>query len=78
MKSFSVVTTKVYEPIWVRIHFSRYTSGFKALRDKMTYKANTCIKCHHKFEENEEVSLAAFKGIGNKVLCVPCAEEISA
>jgi len=43
----------------------------------MDYKCSECFKCGHKFKDGESVALAAFKNVGNKVLCEPCAAEIS-
>jgi hypothetical protein len=77
MKSFEKITKKVYEPIWVHLGFSTYSKEFKAIRDEMTYTCSSCIKCNHKFKDNESIALACFKGIGNKVLCETCAKEIS-
>ena len=77
MKSFEKTTTEVFEPLWVNKEFTLYTKGYVNIRKDLEYKANTCIKCNRKFQLDEMIGLACFKNIGNKVICVKCAEEIS-
>jgi hypothetical protein len=76
MKTFEVTTKTVYKPIWVKEDFYTYDESFINIRSRMEYKCKECIKCHHKFEIGETIGIAGFEGIGNKVLCVPCAKEI--
>ena len=76
MKTFEVTSKKVYKPIWVTEDFCTYDEKYIYIRSCMKYKGNECIKCHHQFEIGETIGLAAFEGIGNKVLCVSCAKEI--
>lgn len=77
MTPFKVTTEKTYQPIWVCKAFTKYGETFRRIRSTMPYKASECFKCVHQFEDNESVALAAFKNVGNKVLCEPCAAEIS-
>ena len=76
MKPFTRTLTETFTPLWVQTKFSTYTEGFIAIRSKMSYKASQCFKCHHKFVLNETIGLAAFKEVGNKVLCEECCKEI--
>ena len=76
MKSFIKTTTKTYDPIWIQQDFSKFTEGFENARRDFKYKCNTCIKCNHRFKRDEQISLACFKDIGNKVLCVKCGKEL--
>jgi hypothetical protein len=76
MKSFQTVTTKTYTPIWIHQEFSVYDKQFINIRSRMKYKADTCIKCNHKFELNEMIGLGCFENIGNKMLCQKCAKEL--
>jgi hypothetical protein len=77
MKSFTKITKKEYNPLWIMSGFTTYTEDYIKIRSRSDYKADTCIKCNHKFEINESIALAAFKSIGNKVICEPCAKELS-
>ena len=77
MKPFTKTTVVTYTPKWVRKTFSVYSEDFKRIRATMGYKCQECFKCYHCFELGESIALACFEGIGNKVLCQTCAEEIS-
>lgn len=77
MTPFTVTTTKTFTPVWVKSAYSTYNLKWRAVRDTMSYKANTCFKCGGKFTEGESIALASFKEIGNKVMCEACAREIS-
>lgn len=77
MKSFTKITTKIYNPIWIRCNFSVFTDEFKQIRSMFKYKCDTCIKCYHKFNIGESIALACFENIGNKVMCNECAKSIS-
>lgn len=77
MKSFTKTTTMTYEPIWVHFPFMKYDDQFKSIRDKMKYKCKECFKCSHEFKLNEEIGLACFKNVGNKVLCKNCCSELN-
>ncbi len=77
MKSFVKVTETVYDPLRVKPNFMTYDEDFIRIRSGFQYKCNHCEKCGHKFQLGESIGLAVFKGIGNKVLCDPCAKEIS-
>ena len=77
MKEFVKVTETIYTPLWVHPKFVTYDKIFVRIRSGFQYKCDHCEKCNHKFQLGESIGLAAFKGIGNKVLCLPCAKEIS-
>ena len=77
MKSFVKTTTKTYNPLWIRQDFSIFSEEFENTRKRFNYKCNSCIKCNHRFNRNESISLACFDGIGNKVLCSTCGKELS-
>lgn len=76
MKEFVKVTETVYTPIWVKSSYVIYDEGFVRIRSQMPYKCDRCEKCGKKFQMGDSIGLASFKGIGNKTLCNPCAEEI--
>ena len=76
MKSFTITTTTTYIPLWIQKNFSVYSKEYKIIREKMVYKANKCFKCNHDFILNENIAIACFKNIGNKVLCQKCAIEL--
>ena len=77
MNSFIKTTTETFTPLWVRKDFSTYSKTFKNIREGMDYTCRSCFKCEHKFELDEKISIACFKEIGNKILCLTCAEDIS-
>jgi hypothetical protein len=77
MKSFEKVTVTVCEPVWVSVNYSQYTDSFKKIRDNMKYTASSCFKCSKDFVVGENIGLACFKKIGNKVLCKECAEYVA-
>ena len=77
MKSFTRTKTETFTPLWVKVDFSTYSEDFIRIREKMRYKCSNCFKCHKPFNLGDIVGLAAFKEVGNKVLCKQCAEEIS-
>ena len=76
MKSFTKTRTETYTTTFVVFPFQNYDLTFKSIRDSMKYKANKCFKCEQKFEMNEQLGLANFKEIGNKVLCENCSNEL--
>lgn len=76
MKSFTKTVTKTYTPIWVHTDFTLYDEEYIEIRSNHSYKANSCFKCNKKFKLNEQIGLACFAEVGNKVLCQFCAEEL--
>jgi hypothetical protein len=76
MKSFTITKKETYIPLWVSKDFFVYNESFINIRKDSNYKCNSCFKCSHKFDINEKISLVCLKGIGNKVFCAACAEEI--
>ena len=76
MKLFIKVTKTVYDPLWVKSNFLIYDKDFVRIRSGLEYKGSHCEKCNHKFKLGESIGLAAFKNIGNKVLCESCVKEI--
>jgi hypothetical protein len=77
MKSFTVTVTKTYTPQWSRFPFTTYGEVFRTIRKDFRYKGDSCFKCNRHFNDNEEVGLAAFVNVGNKMMCKTCIEEIS-
>lgn len=63
--------------MWINCTFSVYGAKWRAIRDTMSYKANECFRCGHKFEDGESIALGAFKEVGNKVLCETCAKDLA-
>ena len=78
MKSFIKITETTYKPLWICVNFTTYSENYKNIRIRSGRECVSCIKCGHKFEYGEAVSLACFKDIGNDTLCVRCAEELNA
>lgn len=76
MKSFTKIKTETYTVKNVWFPFSNYDITFKTIRDDMKYKANKCFKCEQKFQLGEQIGLACFNEVGNKVLCKNCSEEL--
>lgn len=76
MKSFTKTRTQTYTTTFVYFPFKNYDTSFKTIRDGMKYKANKCFKCERSFELNEQIGLACFSEVGNKVLCKNCSEEL--
>lgn len=77
MKSFTKIVETVYEPLWVRAAFSVYNKDFMRIRSAFEYKCDHCEKCDYKFQLGDNIGLAAFKNIGNKVMCDSCVKEIN-
>jgi hypothetical protein len=47
------------------------------VRQNLPYKANTCFKCGAEFKHGDAIGLIALKGVGNKVFCGFCCDELS-
>ena len=77
MKSFTKTTTITYQPGWIKFPFMKYDEQFKSIRDLAKYKCEECFCCDKLFELDEEIGLAWFKNVGNKVLCKKCCEELN-
>jgi hypothetical protein len=76
MKPFVKITTKAYIPLWVRLDYSSYDDEFRRIRSSFAYKCSECFKCGHSFVPDQPIAIACFKGVGNKVLCNPCAKGL--
>lgn len=76
MKPFTKTITKTYNTLWIHDNFTTYSEAYKAIRDEMSYRGDTCFKCDRKFEINEIISLGCFKEVGNKTLCAECAASL--
>ena len=70
--------TSVFKFLWVALDKFHYTKEFRKIRAKAKYKASSCFKCNHKFTDDETISIAAFVGKPNRMLCHDCAVEIKA
>jgi hypothetical protein len=73
MRRFATI---VYEVMWVKLDFIRYTESFRQIRSKMEYRMSSCFKCGHAFEDDEMMALASLRKISNKVFCQKCATEL--
>lgn len=77
MKSFTKTVTKTFEPLLVKFPVFKYDEQFVEIRSRTSEKFNKCFKCDREFKPNEEIGLACFKNVGNKVLCEQCSAELS-
>ena len=62
---------------WCRKDFIEMDKRYREIRAKHRNKMDTCYWCHHKFEDGEQMSLACIEGVGNKVFCSDCADELA-
>lgn len=77
MLNFTKTVRTTYYPLWIKRDYSFYTEKWRAVRDKMSYKANSCFKCSKKFVDNEAISLICLENVGNKVFCQNCADFLN-
>lgn len=71
-----VVKKKVYKAVGCEKghHFGTF-AHFKGLRESTNLSVQkTCFCCGHKFQPEDFISLAVFKGCGNRFLCEKCKE----
>lgn len=75
---FVKTSHKAYKVVWIRKEFLKMCEAYRKARARMRRKMNSCVKCSHKFEDGEMMGLACFEGIGNRVICGPCVDELQA
>lgn len=63
--------------MWVKSDFTIFGEQYIKIRSSLKYKGDACIKCDNPFKIGDMIGLVCFEGIGNKVVCQKCAEEIS-
>jgi hypothetical protein len=66
--------TKTLEFLWITPAFMKMCEEYRAVRPK-DRPMDSCFWCKHKFENGEQMGLAARYKKGNVVLCVTCADE---
>lgn len=70
------ITKKVYNVIGCeKGHLFGTFAHFKGLRESANLPVQkTCFCCGHKFQPEDFISLAVFKGCSNRFLCEKCKE----
>ena len=64
---------KVARVLWVKMDFMVMSQDYRAIRNQMKNKMQSCYWCGVDIEDGEMMALAAFESAGNKVLCQECA-----
>jgi hypothetical protein len=77
MRPFTRTIKEVFTPLWVERDFSTFNETWVRVRQNLPYKANTCFKCGAEFKHGDAIGLIALKGVGNKVFCGFCCDELS-
>lgn len=67
--------TKTVEILWCNAYL-KMSDTYKKARGKFRYKGFACWWCGHRFEDGEQMHLAAIKGTGNKNFCSGCATAV--
>lgn len=68
--------TKSIYAKWVKREFLVYGDNYRRARSGLRKKMDICHLCRRKFLDGEQFALACFEGVGNRVLCQPCADEL--
>ena len=68
--------TITLEALWLKRQFTTMSDRYRAIREKFRNKMMNCYWCKKAFENGDPISLACFKGKGNKVLCDDCADAL--
>ena len=68
--------TKTIVASWCRKDFLPMSQKMRDVRSRMRDKMDCCYWCRHPFADGEMMALACFGGIGNKVLCQRCADDL--
>jgi len=79
MRTISKTTTTHYVPLDVQKSAMNYDETFVAARANKKEKMDRCFRCNWPFQitgDGELVSVVAFKGRGNKLVCEDCANWI--
>ncbi len=70
--------TKTLTAAWCKRDFMQMGPVYRDARARSRNPMDSCYWCDHKIADGEMIALACFEGIGNKVLCQPCADELLA
>ena len=66
--------TKTLSARWCKKDFSKNTEKWRNIRRENP----SCYWCRRGLNDGEDIALACFDGLGNKVLCQECADELIA
>ena len=69
--------TKTLHDRWCHREWMKCDAEYRRIRDSLRKGSlQTCHWCKHKFKDGEQMALAVFEEVGNKVLCQTCAAEL--
>ena len=72
------VINRTYHMLWVKPKFTTFDANFIKIRKNMgdTEEDWFCFKCDKQFKTIETIGIACFREVGNKLICLDCANEL--